>query len=218
MGKNSFILYTDYEEKLAPLSDKELGEIIRNIFVYLRTGKVQKMDRALSFVFNFIKVELDKNNENYERIVERNKENGKKGGRPKTTKTQKNPKNPVGSKKADTDTDTDIKIIINNYFYKKEIIKERFYEFLEVRKKLKAVNTPRAIKLLLKDLDNATDIEKLVMIEKSIKNSWKSFYELKPHEKQKLVDVPDWFDKTIEKEKLTKEEQNEIEKLLEEFK
>ena len=139
MAKNSFILYTDYEEKLAPLSDKELGELIRNIFIYLRTGKVPKMKRGLSFVFSFIKVELDKNNETYEKIVERNRENGKKGGRPK------NPKNPVEPKKADTDTDTDIKIIINNYFYKKEIIKERFNEFLEIRKKLKAVNTPRAI-------------------------------------------------------------------------
>ena len=111
-----------------------------------------------------------------------------------------------------------IKKIINNYFKNKEVLKERFLEFLEIRKKLKAVNSERAVKLLLKDLDNKSDIEQLAMIEKSIKNSWKGLYELNPQEKRILANIPEWFNKTILKKEPTEEEKKYLEELLREFK
>ena len=84
------------------------------------------------------------------------------------------------------------KILNNN---KKEIIKEKRYfeddnlndlfkDFLSVRKKLKAVNSDRAITLLINKLSKYDDKTKIKMIENSIENSWKGIYELKEEKKQ----------------------------------
>ena len=79
---------------------------------------------------------------------------------------------------------------------KKEIIKEKkyfeneevnniFVEFLQLRKKLKAVNSDRAINLLVNQLNKYDDDIKIKMIEQSILNSWKSVYELKKQKEEK---------------------------------
>jgi hypothetical protein len=69
-------------------------------------------------------------------------------------------------------------------------------DFLAMRNSLKAKNTPRAIKLLL------TELEKLVtqgndanaVIENSIRNSWKDVYPLKADAKaQDKTQKPDWL-------------------------
>lgn len=53
-----------------------------------------------------------------------------------------------------------------------------FIEFLEVRKKIKAVNSERAIKALINKLNKYEDSIKIQMIEKSIINSWKDVFEI----------------------------------------
>ena len=66
----------------------------------------------------------------------------------------------------------------NEYFQNKELNKI-FLEFLEVRKKKKAVNSERAIKMLINKLNKYDDDIKYKMIEQSIINSWKDVYELR---------------------------------------
>lgn len=84
------------------------------------------------------------------------------------------------------------KILNNN---KKEIIKEKRYfeddnlndlfkDFLSMRKKIKAVNSDRAITLLINKLSKYDDKTKIKMIENSIENSWKGIYELKEEKKK----------------------------------
>lgn len=86
----------------------------------------------------------------------------------------------------------DINTNINN---KKEIIKEKRYfeddnlndlfkDFLSMRKKIKAVNSDRAITLLINKLSKYDDKTKIKMIENSIENSWKGIYELKEEKKK----------------------------------
>ena len=58
------------------------------------------------------------------------------------------------------------------------------------------------------------------MIENSIVNSWKDVYELKQkkttsYARQEIV--PDWFGKNIEKEAGSKEEQDDLKNLIENF-
>ena len=65
-----------------------------------------------------------------------------------------------------------------NYFNDDEL-NNIFLEFLELRKKIKAVNSERAINMLLKKLSNYDDDTKKKMIERSILNSWKDVYEIK---------------------------------------
>lgn len=54
-----------------------------------------------------------------------------------------------------------------------------FNEFLELRKKLKAVNNDRAINTLINKLNNYDEETQYEMIEQSIVNSWKGIFELK---------------------------------------
>lgn len=54
-----------------------------------------------------------------------------------------------------------------------------FNEFLELRKKLKAVNSERAINSLINKLNEYDEETQYQMIEQSIVNSWKGLFELK---------------------------------------
>ena len=64
-------------------------------------------------------------------------------------------------------------------YFDNEELNNTFLEFLEVRKKIKAVNSDRAITGLINKLSKYDDETKLKMIEQSIINSWKDIYELK---------------------------------------
>ena len=96
-------------------------------------------------------------------------------------------------------------------YFENEEVNNIFIEFLELRKKLKVVNTDRAVNLLLNKLNKYDDDIKIQMLEQSIMNSWKSVYELK-NVKNK---TPNWFEKEIKEEKLSENEKNEIEEILE---
>lgn len=116
-------------------------------------------------------------------------------------------------KEIDIDKKKDIK---NKTYYDNYELNSLFLEFLEVRKKLKAVNSERAINTLLKTLSEYDDDTKYKMIENSIVNSWKSVYPLKDN-KQNVSDnykrkeiVPDWINKDIKDEPLEDKELNEF--------
>ena len=111
-----------------------------------------------------------------------------------------------------------------NLYFDNDDLESIFKEFLEVRKKIRAVNSDRAIKTLLNKLNKYTDDVKYQMIENSIVNSWKDVYELKPqnnnYRKQTYVReeiVPDWFNKDIEKKPISEEDKKELDDLLSEF-
>lgn len=99
-----------------------------------------------------------------------------------------------------------------------------FEEFIEVRKKLKAVNSDRAIKTLINKLNKYDDDTKYQMIENSIVNSWKDVYELKPQKqtftKQPIREevVPSWLNQQNESKDITPDKQAELENLMSEFK
>lgn len=114
MSRKSFVAYRDWQSIFEMLNDEELGRLTRVIFDYVNGKKVEIDDRVLKIVFENIRLTIDRDTQKYNAIVQRNKENGKKGGRPK----KENPKNPLGylatqnnppePKKADSDSDIDI--------------------------------------------------------------------------------------------------------------
>ena len=71
-----------------------------------------------------------------------------------------------------------------------------FNDFLEVRKKLKAVNSERAINMLIKQLNNYDEETQCEMIEQSIVNSWKGLFELK-NKKEKSYSFTDLLKESI---------------------
>ena len=89
-----------------------------------------------------------------------------------------------------------------------ETLKSSLNDFIEMRKKMKGFTT-RAFKLALNKLDELSndDNEKIKIVNQSVMNSWKSFYELK----EETNKYPSWYkDGTQEK---TKEESIESVKL-----
>lgn len=75
--------------------------------------------------------------------------------------------------------DVNKNINIKTLYYSDKELNNLFYEFLELRKKIKAQNTDRAIGLLLNELNKHDDETKKEMLKQSIMNSWKSVYPLK---------------------------------------
>ena len=121
--------------------------------------------------------------------------------------------------------DINIKKEIKKEYFADAELNALFNEFIEVRKKLKAVNSDRAINTLINKLNKYPDDVKYQMIENSIVNSWKDVYELKEkrttsYNKKPVREeiVPEWLNQTIEKEEMTPEELAEMEELMKPFK
>lgn len=104
-SKNGFLLYKQQYEPIKKLSDADLGKLMRAVFEYQIEGVEPTLTGEVSMAFEFLRSQFGLDEAKYQRIIERNRENGKLGGRPKT---QNNPENPVGlkkPKKADKDKD-----------------------------------------------------------------------------------------------------------------
>ena len=117
--KKSFLIYIDNLNVLDDLTDEEAGKLFKAIKLYQLEKKIE-LKGLLRAVFIPFKTIFDKNEEQYQNVCKRNRENGSKGGRPKT---QENPKNPVGFLETqenpknldnDNDNDNDNDILINN--------------------------------------------------------------------------------------------------------
>lgn len=124
--KDSFVIYTKYDEQISLLSDEQAGRLLRCLIKYQAGTEMPKMDAVTNMIFSVIRQQIDFDNKKYEETCEkkaiagaRGAEYGKLGGRP--PKRVKNPKtangvfdNPSGVSKtpktpeSDTDTDTDI--------------------------------------------------------------------------------------------------------------
>lgn len=87
------MLHTEVIECLKELDDETLAKIMRMIFDWYDEKPVEPQSQLEKFAWKMILPKLQTNKETYLALVERNKENGKKGGRPKITE---NPNNPVG--------------------------------------------------------------------------------------------------------------------------
>lgn len=90
-------------------------------------------------------------------------------------------------------------------YFDDEELNDLFYEFLDLRVKLKAKNTERAITLLINELKKWNDNVKKQMINNSIMNSWKSVYPIKNQNIE-----PEWLGKEYVKE--INEEAEEVER------
>lgn len=85
--KKNFLMYLEYEEYFDMLSAREQAKLIKAMFTYqkkLSTRKLElDMDKHTKMCWAFIKNQLAKDTEKYEEKCERNRTNGRLGGRPK---------------------------------------------------------------------------------------------------------------------------------------
>lgn len=119
--KKSFMLYYDYREHLALLTDEDRGKLLMALLNYAELGEIDELDGAARMAFSFIRAQIDRDDAKYTETVEKRRIAGRQGGRPEkqkffeeSTKNQEKAKKANGfsekqtkAKKADTDTVTD---------------------------------------------------------------------------------------------------------------
>ena len=77
--RKSFLVYFDTQSQVEMLTDEEAGLLFKSLFRYGMTGEVLDTDnRTLAFAFSMFQSSLDRNNEKYDRIVEKRREAGKR--------------------------------------------------------------------------------------------------------------------------------------------
>jgi hypothetical protein len=119
-NKKSFLLYCDLIHTVSQMPNDKAGELFKHILEYVNDKNPNSEDLLIKLTFEPIKQSLKRDLVKYENIINRNKVNGLKGGRPQK------PKEPIGlignptkPKKADSDSDSDIvndKDIKEKYF------------------------------------------------------------------------------------------------------
>lgn len=95
--KSSFLIYHEYREPLKLLTDEQRGQLLMALIDYSESGVVPELDGISMMAFSFIQSQMDRDSKKYENRCSSNRENGKKGGRPKKENDlEENPKNPLG--------------------------------------------------------------------------------------------------------------------------
>tara|TARA_R110000823_G_scaffold2934_3_gene11665 strand:+ start:3573 stop:4157 length:585 start_codon:yes stop_codon:yes gene_type:complete len=83
--KKSFILYLDQQDLFNKLPDEVAGKLIKHIFSYVNLENPETDDLLLDVAFSSIKQSLKRDLKKYDAYIDKQKVNGAKGGRPKTT-------------------------------------------------------------------------------------------------------------------------------------
>lgn len=98
MIKKSFIIHIDSLGILNELTDEQAGQLFKIIYEYHNPNKPKQtqITQLVNLAFYPFKSQFERDNQTYNNVCERNKNNGLLGGRPKN-------KNPNKPKKADSD-------------------------------------------------------------------------------------------------------------------
>lgn len=85
--KKSFLFYNSWKTQIDILDDSELRKFINNLISYHDDGEVVLESKEDKLLWNGVLPALELNKLKYDKTIERNQENGKKGGRPRKEST-----------------------------------------------------------------------------------------------------------------------------------
>jgi len=146
-NKKSFIAYVDWKETFDALPNEKAGQLVKHLFAYVNDENPVSDDVLINAVFANIKQTLKRDLDKYELIIQRNRENGSKGGRPRSKNVKprkpsgisRNPDKPnetqTNPEKHDSDNDSDndseyIKTWRDDFSIYMEECKKGYKEFL----------------------------------------------------------------------------------------
>ena len=241
MKDPAIVFYTsDFMVGVSNLTMEERGQYITLLCLQHQLGHLSKKTIDLNIpnvsedVLN--KFQLDEDNKYYNlrleneifkrsKFIEHQRENGKKGGRPKKAdenpkETQKKPK--IKAKQKPLEDEDDNENEINNIY---NYIESNFnrtlspIEYEEISKWEDNDLTRYAVKLAV--LNGAYSIKYITKIlynwEKEGIKTVQQIQEKEKKYKKVNEEVPEWFDKELKNESLTEEEKKEQENLLQEL-
>lgn len=181
-NKKSFIAYCDWLETFEELEDDEAGRLVKHLFRYVNDLDPQTEDKLTRMTFIPIKQTLKRDLKKHVAVVDRNRENGLKGGRPKK------PSGLFGliekPKKADSDSDSDS---VNE---KKETQVYMSFAHLSITKgecvKLSENYTKKQIDTILEAIQNYKPNKKYTSLYLTAKNWLKKEYGDNGHQAKKV--------------------------------
>lgn len=94
-SKRSFIIHKDSLSVLDDLDDEQAGKLFKAIKAY-HEGVIADMDSLTRIAFSPFRAQFERDLEKYNKIVNRNRNNGLNGGRPKSCDNPDEPKKPSG--------------------------------------------------------------------------------------------------------------------------
>ena len=232
--KDSFILYNSFYEPIKTLKNEQLGKLLRAIFDYTINDTITQDDEIL-VPFMFIKNQIDIDTKKWEDEKSKRSEAGKKGmqnrwhNKDNNVITVNNKNNSVINAITKITDNVNVNVNENDNVNVNDIynyIEQNFcrtlnpLEYEEISKWKDDELTRYAIKEAI--LGGKYNIKYISAILHNYKmNNIKTVQQAKEQKskfKNKGEPIPSWFNKEIEKEEATKEEQDEIERLLGEFK
>lgn len=157
------------------LSDEQAGRLFKAI-KSIQLDEEFEIDALTKIALSPFKAQFARDNEKYEKIVERNKNNGLKGGRPKTEDNPKEPKKPSGlitnpeepkkadsvsvsvsDSKSDSKSDKDIKHLDQSKIAREQLEKDSFdFWWKHYPKKQAKPAALKAWKKAIKKMDEKT--------------------------------------------------------------
>jgi len=195
--KESFILYKDFYHAIKHLDNETLGQLFRHLHEYQIDSIEPEKDSPAYVPFMFYANQFRVDEKKYQAIVERNRNNGLKGGRPpgkntdpvETQRTQTDKRKP---KVPDTVNDTGNDTGNDNDNDKTKIVlpfsSEKFSTAWGLWKQYKkeqfnfnyrsAVTEQTALKKLVEYSEN-DEATALLILEQSVGNGWAGLFSLK---------------------------------------
>ena len=79
-NKISFVAYCDWKETFNALPDDKAGQLIKHLFAYVNDENPETDDILINAVFANIKQTLKRDLKKYDKYIEKQRVNGKKGG------------------------------------------------------------------------------------------------------------------------------------------
>ena len=199
-GKKSFLLYVDIIHSVNILNNEEAGQLFKHILDYVNDKNPILEDRLLQATFEPIRQSLKRDLEKYDKRVDVARHNGEKGGRPRkaeiTQKTQsvKNkPKKPVSVSVSVSDSvsviDSVSDSVINLPFDSKRFSNAwslwKDYKKKDFRFTFKSAISESSALSKLHKMSEGHEENALLIIEQSVANGWKGFFQLSKSQNKK---------------------------------
>ena len=112
--RNSFVMYTAYKDQINMLTREQRGDLLTAVLSYARGEELPQMDGITAMAFSFIRSDMDRDADKYEKTCEARRQAGAMGGRPKANGFSEKAKkangffeNQTKAKKPDNDNDNE---------------------------------------------------------------------------------------------------------------
>tara|TARA_R110001606_G_scaffold224547_1_gene372662 strand:+ start:122 stop:781 length:660 start_codon:yes stop_codon:yes gene_type:complete len=197
-GKKSFLLYVDIIHSVNILNNEEAGQLFKHILDYVNDKNPILEDRLLQATFEPIRQSLKRDLQKYDKRVDVARHNGEKGGRPKkaeiTQKTQSVKNKPKKAVSVSVSVSDSVSVSVNDSVINLPFNSKRFsnawslwkeYKKKDFRFTFKSAISESSALSKLHNMSEGNEENALLIIEQSVANGWKGFFELSKSQNKK---------------------------------